>query len=301
MIRFRWSSRILAFLIPWLCPGPQVLGVQIRQLTRQETIDNHPVFSPSGREILFASNRAGTVALMRIPVDGGEPTQVPIGLTGDLYSDWHPDGQSIVFDARGARGPPDVYRYWMESGELQQLTHDSGMDGQPAFSPDGREIVFMSMRGGSRDLWIMDADGENQRQLTSEPGGEWHPRWSPDGQGILFSSDRDGDVDIWIIGVDGTGLRKLTSRPGVEDRGAWSPDGSRVGFQWEGDLWMVSSLGGDPEQLTDFPGSEGNLTWSPDGNSIVFAADISGNINLWLLSVGEGSWPDPNSSSRHRF
>jgi TolB protein len=138
----------------------------------------------------------------------------------------------------------------------------------------------------------MDADGENQRQLTRDPSGEWHPRWSPDGQSILFSSDRDGDVDIWIIGVDGTGLRKLTSRPGVEDRGSWSPDGSRVVFQWEGDLWLVDSRGGDPEQLTDFPGREGNPAWSPDGNSIVFAADRSGNLNLWVLSLRDGSWPD---------
>lgn len=291
MIRFSLSGPILFLLIPWLHPsGPPSDGPpqELRQLTSHGASDYHPVFSPSGTEVLFTSRREETAALIRISFDGGELTEVPIGLTGDLYSDWHPDGGSIVFDARDTGGPPDIFRYWLESGELRKLTEHSGMDGHPSFSPDGHQVAFMSTRGGNGDIWIMDVDGANLRQLTHHPDGDWHPKWSPDGQHILFSTDRDGDADIWIIGVDGSGLRKLTSMPGVVDRGYWSPDGRRVVFQWEGDLWLVDSGGGDPEQLTDFPGREGNPAWSPDGGSIVFAADSSGNLNLWVLNLPEG-------------
>lgn len=259
---------------------------EIRQVTNREATDYHPIFSPSGTEVLFTSRVGDEASLFRVPIEGGEPTMVPIGITGDLYSDWHPDGQSIVFDSRNADAPPDIYRYWLDSGDLRRLTDHPGMDGHPSFSPGGDQIVFMSMRGGTGDIWIMDVDGTNLRQLTHDSDTDWHPKWSPDGSEVLFTSDREGDTDIWALGVDGTGLRRLTSQPGPEDRAVWSPDGSRVVFQWEGDLWLVDSRGGDPERLTDFPGREGNPAWSPDGRSIVFGADRSGRLNLWMLSVG---------------
>jgi len=290
MIRFGIFWPALLLLTPWptsnTAPSPES-PQELRQLTNHEAIDYHPIPSPSGAEVLFTSRRGDTAALFRIPVEGGEPTQVPIGLTGDLYSDWHPDGKSIVFDARDSGGPPDIFRYWLESGELRQLTDHPGMDGHPCFSPDGQRIAFMSTRGGNGDIWILTMNGSDLLQLTHHAGEEWHPQWSPDGQRILFTSDRDGDADIWTIGVDGKDLRKLTSMSGIEDRGSWSPDGRRVVFQWENDLWVVDSDGGDPEQLTDFPGREGNPAWLPDGRHIVFASDRSGNLNLWILDFRE--------------
>jgi Tol biopolymer transport system component len=290
----------LLVLTPWLPrdtpPSPESAQA-LRQLTNHEATDYHPIPSPSGKEVLFTSRRGGAAALFRIPIEGGEMTQVPIGLTGDLYSDWHPDEGTIVFDARDSGGPPDLYRYWLESGELRQLTDHPGMDGHPCFSPDGRRIAFMSTRGGSGDIWIMDVNGSNLLQLTHHPDEEWHPKWSPDGHRILFTSDRDGDADIWSIGVEGTGLRKLTSMSGTEDRGFWSPDGTRVVFQWENDLWIVDSNGGEPEQLTDFPGREGNPAWSADGRHIVFASDRSGNVNLWVLNSDWEQLPFSRDSS----
>jgi len=288
MIRFSLFGPILVSLMLWLCPsGPPSDGrpQEFRQLTSHGATDYHPVFSPSGNEVLFTSRREEDAALIRIAFDGGDLTEVPIGLAGDLYSDWHPDGRSIVFDARDAGGPPDIFRFWLESGELLKLTEHAGMDGHPSFSPDGHQIVFRSTRGGNGDIWIMDVEGAILRQLTHHTGGDWHPKWSPDGRHILFSSDRDGDADIWIIDVDGSRLRKLTSMPGVADRGSWSPDGARVVFQWEGDLWLVDSGGGDPEQLTDLPGREGNPAWSPDGRPIVFEADISAHIHLCIVRL----------------
>ena len=259
-----------------------------RQLTNDPAFDYHPVFSPSGEEILFTSRTGESTALFRIGVEGGEPQRVPVDLEGDLYSDWAPDGASIVFDVREGGGPPDIYRFWLASGEVQRLTDHPGMDGHPSFSPAGDRIVFTSTRGGNLDIWVMDVDGGNPTRLTDHPEEDWHPRWSPDGSRILFTSGRGGDADLWVMSADGREPRQLTSMPGVEDRGFWSPDGTRIVFQSGGDLWLVDADGGEPERLTHFPGSEGNPAWSPDGRLIAFASDRGGNPDLWELVVEEG-------------
>lgn len=257
---------------------------ELRQLTNDPAWDYHPVFSPSGTEILFTSRTAESTRLFLVPVAGGAARRVPVDLTGDLYTDWAPDGRSIVLDARGGGGPPDIYRYWLESGEVRRLTDHPGMDGHPSFSPSGDRIAFTSMRSGSLDIWIMDADGRNPVRLTDGSGSDWHPQWAPDGESVLFTSNRGGDEDIWVIRRDGTHLRRLTSRQGRDDRGSWSPDGSRVVFGSGGDLWLVDCRSGELERLTDFPGDEGNPAWSPDGRLIAFASDRAGTPDIWVLA-----------------
>jgi len=259
---------------------------QLRQLTRGPAWDHHPVFSPSGAEILFTSRAGDSTRLFLVPLVGGVPRPVPVRLTGDLYTDWAPDGRSIVFDAREGDGPPDIYRYWLASGEVERLTNHPGMDGHPSFSPTGARIAFTSTRGGSQSIWTMGADGGNPIRLTDGSAADWHPQWSPDGRSVLFTSNRGGDADIWVIRSDGTGLRRLTSRPGTEDRGSWSPDGSRVVFNFGDDLWVVDVRSGGLERLTDLPGREGNASWSPDGRSIAFVSDRAGTGDIWVLSLG---------------
>ena len=269
---------------PVLPLGGSVQG--LRQLTDDPSPDYHPVFSPSGREILFTSGWDESAALFRVPAEGGDPVRVPIDLVGDLYSDWAPDEKSIVFDVREEGGPPDLYRFWPESGEMRRLTEYAGPDMHPSFSPDGGQLVFTSMRGGTNDLWVLDLDGGELRRLTDLPGSEWHPRWCPDGTRILFTSDRGGEANLWVIGTDGTRLTQLTTRPGPPaDRGVWSPDGSRVAYQSGGDLWVITASGGEPERLTEFSGQEGNPAWSPDGRTIAFVSDRAGSLDIWVLEV----------------
>jgi len=111
---------------------------------------------------------------------------------------------------------------------------------QPQISPDGKRIAFVIredlLRGGSSnsDIYIMDADGKNQRALTTHRAADTHPRWSPDGSALLFLSTRK--------------------------------DGNQ--------LWTIPLAGGEPEQLTSFAGGVGDAEWSPDGGSIAFTADV---------------------------
>jgi TolB protein len=276
---------MLVLLAAW--PGmPQAMTAQeVRQLTNTPSLDVHPVFSPRGDQILFTSGSGDSIGIYLIPVDGGDPKRIPFNARGDFYTDWAPDGRSIVVDAREAGGPPDIFLYWLESGKVDRLTNEPGMDGHPSFSPAGDRIVFTSSRGGSLDIWTMNAHGGDPVRLTDDPAADFHPRWSPDGKHIVFTSRRAGDEDIWVMRADGQGQRRITSRPGTEDRACWSPDGSQIVYQWDGDLWLVGVDGGTPGRLTDFPGHEGNPAWSRDGKHIAFISDRTGNQDLWVLTL----------------
>jgi len=103
------------------------------------------------------------------------------------------------------------------------LTSASGANFDAHFAPGGHRIVFVSNRSGNRDLWIMSADGTQQRRLTTSQDEDFAPEWSPNGRWIAFLSDRSGNNEVYVIHPDGTGLRRLTHSPASEGEPSWEP------------------------------------------------------------------------------
>ena len=164
---------------------------------------------------------------------------------------------------------------------LRQLTQQAGNNGFPAFSPDGKQLVFRSGRGGSKNLYLMNSDGTNLTQLTKGTWTDTMCDWSPTGEWIAFASDRDGDFDIWLIKPDGSGLRKLIGGGGRNNHPHFSPDGQwvvftsqRAGYSAEevslpfqfqpyGDLFAVRLDGTGLLRLTHNGFEEGTPAWGP--------------------------------------
>src|SRR4030067_1036085 len=110
-----------------------------------------------------------------------------------------------------------------------RLTNNGWPDLAPAFSPDGRLIVFTTIEGPSDGLWLMDSDGSNPRQLTATSGFDGNASFSPDGKSILFYSDTLNGGGIHLIPVEGGLPRLLTREPSPDSIDpTFSPQGTRI-------------------------------------------------------------------------
>jgi eukaryotic-like serine/threonine-protein kinase len=181
-----------------------------------------------------------------------------------------------------------------DSGAAKQITNGDAGDGWDgiAWTPDGR-IVYSSSANGHQDIWIMDADGSNQKQLTVNLGSNGLGlSVSFDGHYIAFVSDQSGHGNIWRINSDGSGPKQLTNGAG-ETNPVFLPDGW-IGFP----CWIdgnqarckVSLDGGEPVQVTG-PYSD-MMRFSPDGRLIAFIpADGQKNKRIGVVPVDESEPP----------
>jgi TolB protein len=139
-----------------------------------------------------------------------------------------------------------------DGGSAQRLTTSMAIDTQPAWAPNGRQIVFTSTRSGRPQLYLMDADGSNARQLTFEGAFHDEAAWSDDGTRIVCTTRVDNRFQLATIDVV-TGEETVIPGPGNNESPCFSPDGSMLAF--------VSDRTGTPQiYVTDAEGHPRQLT-----------------------------------------
>lgn len=201
---------------------------------------------PSTSRILFSRagpGERGEIGLFVANADGTAEYPLAPSATFDYNPAWFSDGQSIVFTSE-RDGSAELYRIKPDGSELKRLTNHPAYDDQASVSPDGKQIVFVSTRGGgTADLWILDVDTLAVRTLTSGSGGDFRPAWSPDGDWIAFSSDRASDMpmgkgrwehldvnDIYVIRRDGSGLKRFKNEGHSCGSPKWPSDGRIIAY-----------------------------------------------------------------------
>jgi eukaryotic-like serine/threonine-protein kinase len=206
-------------------------------VTQDTAIDWNPVWSPSGEELFFISNRSGTMSLWRVRIDERsgrilgppEPIRIPAESVGHVS--FSASGNSFVYSQIDHR--VNLFRVGFDPSRLAVRDNPMpvGIDGfnvtNIEFSPDQQRIVYDTVGEKVEDLWVMNIDGSGRRRLTSDPYKDRGPAWSPRGEEIAFYSDRTGRYELWMIRPDGSGMRQLTSTDGPEHllMPVWSRDG----------------------------------------------------------------------------
>lgn len=243
-----------------------------------------PAFSPDGKRIALTGGGFGSLDVMNS--DGsGRRTLYPARPRTLFSTSWAHRGDLIAFAHGTVFGGPearvDLLTIRPDGSEARKVAREAGNNGFPAFSPDGKQIVFRSGRGGQKNLYIMKADGSAVRHLTTGKWTDTMADWSPDGEWIAFASDRGGEFAIWLIRPDGSGLRQLVGGGGRNNHPHFSPGGKwvvftsrRAGYSAEeislprqpqpyGELFVIRLDGTGLLRLTHNGFEEGTPAWGP--------------------------------------
>jgi hypothetical protein len=174
--------------------------------------DQLPTWSPDGQKIIFLSRRSGQRAseLFVVPAAGDEATIIGNG----EYPTWGPDGRL-------------AFKGWMSTGVglrignadltgVEALSSDE-TDTAPAFSPDGKQIAFMSRRDGNWNIYVVRTDGTGLTQVTDDLAEDGLPAWSPDGKVVAFVSNRGGPWAVWAAVPESGAERQLFTLEGPPD------------------------------------------------------------------------------------
>ncbi len=308
---------------------PQYLS-NMRQITHGFLKAGEGYFSPDGKTIIYQAvadpypfYQIYTQPLVGPTLADGKPKLVSTGRGKTTCSFFSPDGRGIIYasshldpdlvgtETKGRAqqiedAKPGHHRKYAwdfdpnmeifaadtDGSHARRLTFSKGYDAEDSYSPDGKQIVFCSDRGGNPNLYIMDADGSNVRQLTHAKGYNGGPFFSPDGRRVIYRSDRkeSGNLQIHVIDVDGQNDMALTDNHGVNWAPYWHPtkpyiiwtaaDHSDPHAMPNFDLWLLKYeikdnkfVPGKLVRITDNPAADVLPVFSPDGSQLMWTGN----------------------------
>lgn len=218
------------------------------------------------------------------------PTETPTG-----------GGMGQIAFASDRTGIPQIWLMNADGTGQKEITDMPDGACQPAWSPDGNQLVFISPCLSNQEsypgasLFIINADGTELTPLPTVPGGDFDPAWSPDGTRIAFTSMRDYNrSQIYVINLEDNSVESLSNNKVRDIQPAWSPDGRRIAFistrQGPSQIWIMHADGSNQERFSR-SGSlkDSHPVWSPDGQFIIFnqGTVLGGVPKLVGARVGE--------------
>ncbi|HLF26001.1 MAG TPA: hypothetical protein VJG32_06675 [Anaerolineae bacterium] len=245
-------------------------GAAPRRLFNDETVQTHPVWSPDGRHLAYAANCRGDVAVALVKTDASGQARVAWVESAVASIRWSPDGGALLYQSAD-----QTYLATLDGRRPTRLGESASVDA--SWSTDGAAILFAALNGSQFDIVIAHADGSGQTLFRADPRQELWPAWQPPPEReplpvkapaltfaplqpclprerIAFAAARDGNTDIYVL---------------RDPR----PFGSRAGGSAE------------PRRLTSDAAIDHAPAWSPDRRRIVFAANRSGNFDLFSMAA----------------
>jgi TolB protein len=293
----------------------------IRQLTNGGE-NAEAYFSHDGTRLIFQSTRDGRTCDQQyvMNADGSDVRRISNGL-GKTTCGYFMSGDRRIFyassDASEKVCPPrpdaskgyvwrldpfDIYTARSDGLNRKRLTRFGVYTAEGVLSPDGKKIVFTSLKGGDLDIYVMNTNGTHVVQLTRQVGYDGGAWWSPDGKQIVYrayhphtNADvasykellaqrlvRPNKMDLWIMNADGSEQRQITHLNAASFGPSWTPDGRKIIFSSNHhtdpklgnfDLFLINPDGSQLEQITTATTFDGFPMFSPNGKKLVWASN----------------------------
>jgi len=317
-----------------LFPGEERHLTNIRQLTfGGENAEAY--FSADGKKLIFQSTRPPFLCdqIFILDLETNDVRLVSTGKGRTTCAYFFPKGDRIIYSSThhvSPECPPppdrargyvwalydsyDIFSARADGSDLRQLTNTPGYDAEATISPDGKKIVFTSMRDGDPDIYVMDADGRNVKRLTRTPGYDGGAFFSPDGKRIVYRAHhprtmaeladfqallkggalRPMRLEIYVMDANGSRQRQITNNGAANFAPFFHPSGRRIIFSSNHhdparrnfDLFLINDDGTGLERITFHPAFDGFPMFSPDGRKLVFASNRNartpGETNLFI-------------------
>jgi tricorn protease len=293
-------------------------GGEAKQLTSFSGNDIMVGWVPDGKRIIFRSDRNGTWGspLYTVGIDGDLP--IPLNIDSGYSGAISHDGSTLAFNRRSARygrkhykgnGSSDIWVQDLRTQKISQLT-DTNLrafrkhryDLFPMWGADGM-IYFASERDETFNIWKMMPDGSEVEQVTRHnKDGVHYPSISPDGKTIIY----ENEFDLWTIDTAGGEPERISIELGFEpkenlveyqhvssqaDGFGPSPSGDYIAVDHHGEIFVVPTDArvGEKKQVTNSAYRDRHMSYSPDGKYICYISDESGDEELWLYEVEDGT------------
>ena len=244
---------------------------------------------PDAGAALVVVDPVGATAMLP---DGTARSAVPWLQPGDADLAVAPSGRRLAFSSPRS-GNRELYVADLSTGELRRLTWSARSDDvEPAWSPDGSQVVWASGTDANHDLFRTPVERPRAVRLTRGPADDREPAWAPNGRRIAFASNVQGAFDLWAIAAAGGEPELVHDAVGEARSPDWHPAGDRLAFTGlvggAADVWLAG-LDGTSRRVTTSTGYDGRPDWSPDGRFLAFLRGRGGTLQPWVVRAASGT------------
>ncbi|MEP7147842.1 MAG: hypothetical protein ABI857_03075 [Acidobacteriota bacterium] len=294
-------------------------------------------FSSDGKQLAFQSKRDGRDCdqIYTMNIDGSNVKMVSTGGGRTTCSYFYKNKKKILYGSTHLASkecPPNpdfskgyvwavypsynIFQAKADGSKVKALTTTAGYDAEATVSPNGKKIVFTSMRDGDLDLYVMDKNGKNVKRLTNELGYDGGAFFSPDNKQIVYRSyhpKTDAEIarykdrlahdlieptvfEVWVMNADGSSKRQVTKLEAASFAPFFTPDGKKIIFctnffatdarKRNFDLALINVDGTGLERVTYNESFDGFPMFSPGGKKLVFASNRNattlGDTNVFI-------------------
>jgi len=187
-------------------------------------------------------------------------------------------------------GNKEIYIMDYDGANIEQITFDNAINISPRWSPDGKYILYSSMRDNYPDIYKVDIQTKEAELLIKKEGGDLSPAWSPDNKLLAFSLSFTGNAEIFTSNIDGSNLKQITFNPQIDISPSFSPSGKQIAFvsrrAGSPQIYIMNRDGTNLRRLTYYGNYNQTPSWSPRGDRIAFISlDVDADFDIYTIDV----------------